>query len=98
MRRSLTKPSKSHSIKLCPTPQKVDKTAVEQKPSKILTIQTNYHVLSQVRPTYTPEELVNDGWNYIFTGKAPNFVNQADKTEFALKVAEFNMLTKDVEF
>ena len=73
-------------------------TAGTQESSKILPIQTNYHVLSQVRQTDSPEQLANDAWNYIFTGKAPNFVNQADKTEFALKVAEFNMLTKDVEF
>ena len=77
---------------------RVDKTAVAQEPSKIIPIQTNYHVLSQVRPTSSPEQLANDAWNYIFTGKAPDFVNQADKTEFALKVAEFNMLTRDVEF
>ena len=55
-------------------------------------------MLSQVRPNYSPEQLANDAWNYISTGKAPDFVNQADKTEFALKVAEFNMLTRDVEF
>ena len=80
------------------TASQVDKTAVAQEPSKIIPIQTNYHVLSQVRPTYSPEKLANDAWSYIFTGKAPGFVNQADKTEFALKVAEFNMLTRDVEF
>ena len=80
------------------TTSQVDKTAVAQEPSKIIPIQTNYHVLSQVRPTYSPEQLANDAWGYIFTGKAPDFVNQADKTEFALKVAEFNMLTKDFEF
>ena len=79
------------------TPQ-VDKTAVAQEPSKILPFQTNYHVLSQVRPTYSPEQLAIDAWNYIFTGKTPNFLNQAGKTEFALKVAEFKMLTRDVEF
>ena len=80
------------------TTSQVDKTAVAQEPSKIIPIQTNYHVLSQVRPTYSPEQLANDAWNYIFTGKAPNFVIQADKTEFALKVAGFNMLTRDFEF
>ena len=76
----------------------VDKSAVVQEPSKILPFQTNYHVLSQFRPTYSPEQLANDAWNYIFTGKAPDFVNQGDKTEFALKVAEYNMLTRDFEF
>ena len=65
------------------TTSQVDKTAVAQEASKILPIQTNYHVLSQIRPTYSPQQLTNDAWNYIFTGKAPNFVNQADKTEFA---------------
>ena len=80
------------------TTSQVDQTSATQEPSKILPIQTNYHVLSQVRQTYSPEELANDTWNYIFTGKAPDFVNQAGKTKFALKVAEFNMLTRDVEF
>ena len=80
------------------TTSQVDQTSATQEPSKIIPIQTNYHVLSQVRPTYSPEQLANDAWSYNFTGKAPNFVNQADKTEFALKVAEFNMLTRDVEF
>ena len=80
------------------TTSQVDKTAVAQESSKILPIQTNYHLLSQVRPTYNPEQLANDAWSYIFTGKAPDFVNQADKTEFTLKVAEFNMLTRDVVF
>jgi len=80
------------------TTSQVDKTSVAQESSKILPIQTNYHVLSQVSQTYSPEKLAHDAWNYIFTGKAQDFVNQADKTEFALKVAEFNMLTRDVEF
>ena len=80
------------------TTSQVAKTAVAQGPSKTLPIQTNYHVLSQVRTSYSPEQLANDAWNYISTGKAPDFVNQADKTEFALKVAEFNMLTRDVGF
>ena len=80
------------------TTSQVDQTSATQESSKILPIQTNYHVLSQVRPSYSPEQLANDAWNYIFTGKAPDFVNQADKTEFALKVAEFNMITRDVEF
>ena len=65
---------------------------------KNLPIKTNYHVLSQERSTYSTKPLANEAWNYIFTGKAPDFVNQADKTEFGLKVAEFNMLTRDVEF
>ena len=80
------------------TTSQVNQTSATQESSKILPIQTNYHVLSQVRSTYSPEPLANDAWNYISNGKAPNFVNQADKTEFALKVAEFNMLTRDVEF
>ena len=80
------------------TTSQVDQTSATQESSKILPIQTNYHVLSQVRPTYSPGQLANDAWSYIFTRKAPNFVNQADKTEFALKVAEFNMLTRDVQF
>ena len=80
------------------TTSQVDQTSATQESSKILPIQTNYHVLSQVRPNYCPEQLANDAWNYISTGKAPDFVNQDDKTEFALKVAEFNMLTRDVEF
>ena len=78
------------------TTSQIDQTSATQESSKILPIQTNYHVLSQVRPSYSTEQLANDAWNYIFTGKAPDFVNQADKTEFALKVAEFNMLTRDV--
>ena len=31
-------------------------------------------------------------------GKASNFVNQVDKTDFSLKVAEFNILKKDINF
>ena len=77
---------------------KVDKTAVAQESVKILPVQTNYHVLSQVRPTDSPEQLAYDAWNYIFAGKRSDFVNQAAKTEFALKVADFNLLTKEVEF
>ena len=80
------------------TTSQVDQTSATQESSKIPPIQTNYHVLSQVRPSYSTEQLANDAWNYIFTGKARDFVNQADKTDFALKVAEFNMLTRDVEF
>ena len=80
------------------TTSQVDQTSATEEPSKILPIQTNYHVLSQVRPSYSTEKLANDAWNYIFIGKAQEFVNQVDKTEFALKVAEFNMLTRDVEF
>ena len=76
----------------------VDQTSATQESSKILPIQTNYHVLSQVRPNYSPEQLANEAWNYISTGKAQDFVNQVDKTEFALNVAEFNMLTREVEF
>ena len=76
----------------------VVKTAVTQESVKILPGQTNYHVLSQVRPTYSPEQLANDAWNYIFAGKTSDFVNKAAKTEFALKVADFNLLTKEVEF
>ena len=80
------------------TTSQVDQTSATQESSKILPIQTNYHVQSQVRPSYSTEQLANDAWNYIFTGKAQDFVNQADKTEFALKVCEFYMLTIDVEF
>ena len=80
------------------TTSQVDQTSATQESSKILPIQTNYHVLSQGRPSYSPEQLANDAWSYIYTGKAQDFVNQADKTEFALKVAEFNILTRDVEF
>ena len=65
---------------------------------KNLPIQTKNYVLSQERSTYSPEPLANDAWNYISSGKAPNFMNQADKTEFALKIAEFNMLTRYNEF
>ena len=65
---------------------------------KNLPIQTKNYVLSQERSTYSPEPLANDAWNYISSGKEPNFVNQAEKTEFALKVAEFNLLTRDVGF
>ena len=80
------------------TTSQVDQTSATQESSKILPIQTNYHVLSQVRPSYSPEQLANEAWNYISTGKAPDFVNQADKTEFALKVAGFNMITRAIEF
>ena len=80
------------------TTSQIDQTSATQESSKIISIQTNYHVLSQVRPTYSPEQPANDALSYIFTGKAPDFVNKGDKTEFALNVAEFNMLTRDVEF
>lgn len=63
---------------------------------KILPIQTNYHVLSQVRSTYSQEQLAHDAWNFIFTGKLPNSLNHNNKTEFALKAAEFNMLTRGI--
>ena len=76
----------------------VDQTSATEEPSKILPIQTNYHLLSQVRPSYSSEQLAYDAWNYIFTGIEPNFVNQSDKTEFTLKVAEFNMTARDVKF
>ena len=55
------------------TTSQVDKTAVAKESTKILPFQTNYHVLSQVHPTSSPEQLANDAWSYLSTRKAPNF-------------------------
>ena len=64
-------------------------------PQKTLPIQPNYHVLSQLKKPYTSEQLHQDAWEYIFTGKAPKFDNPDDKTAFALKVADLKMWTSD---
>ena len=72
----------------------VESTDKATGPQNILPIQPNYHVLSQLKSTYTSEQLHQDAWEYIFTGKAPEFDNQKDKTEFALKVADLKMWSK----
>ena len=70
--------------------EKTDKPASTQN---VIPIQPNYHVLSQLKKPYTSEQLHQDAWEYIFTGKAPKFDNPEDKTAFALKVADLNMWT-----
>ena len=59
----------------------------------VIPIQPNYHVLNQLKTPYTSEQLHQDAWEYIFTGKAPKFDNPEDKTAFALKVADLKMWT-----
>ena len=77
-----------------------DKKSVEQsvKPTStqnVIPIQPNYHVLNQLKTPYTSEQLHQDAWEYIFTGKAPKFDNPEDKTAFALKVADLKMWTSN---
>ena len=77
-----------------------DKKSTEQtdKPTStqnVIPIQPNYHVLNQLKTPYTSEQLHQDAWEYIFTGKAPKFDNQEDKTAFALKVADLKMWTSN---
>ena len=72
--------------------EKTDKPASTQN---VIPIQPNYHVLSQLKKPYTSEQLHQDAWEYIFTGKAPKFDNPEDKTAFALKVADLKMWTSD---
>ena len=77
-----------------------DKKSVEQtdKPAitqNVIPIQPNYHVLNQLKKPYTSEQLHQDAWEYIFTGKAPKFDNPEDKTAFALKVADLKMWTSN---
>ena len=76
----------------------VDKKSTEQtdKPAStqnVIPIQPNFHVLNQLKKPYTSEQLHQDAWEYIFTGKAPKFDNPEDKTAFALKVADLKMWT-----
>ena len=75
-----------------------EKKSVEQtdKPAStqnVIPIQPNYHVLNQLKTPYTSEQLHQDAWEYIYSGKAPKFDNPEDKTAFALKVADLNMWT-----
>ena len=70
--------------------EQTDKTTSTQN---VIPIQPNYHVLSQLKKPYTSEQLHQDAWEYIFTGKAPKFDNPEDKTAFALKVADLKMWT-----
>ena len=70
--------------------EQTDKTASTQN---VIPIQPNYHVLNQLKKPYTSEQLHQDAWEYIFTGKAPKFDNPEDKTAFALKVADLKMWT-----
>ena len=72
--------------------EKTDKPASTQN---VIPIQPNYHVLSQLKKPYTSEQLHHDAWEYIITGKAPEFDNPDDKTAFALKVADLKMWTSD---
>ena len=68
--------------------EKTDKPASTQN---VIPIQPNYHVLSQLKKPYTSEQLHQDAWEYIYSGKAPKFDNPEDKTAFALKVADLKM-------
>ena len=68
-------------------------TAKPAGSQNVIPIQPNYHVLSQLKTPYTSEQLHQDAWEYIFTGKAPKFDNPEDKTAFALKVADLKMWT-----
>ena len=72
--------------------EQTDKTASTQN---VIPIQPNYHVLNQLKKPYTSEQLHQDAWEYIFTGKAPKFDNPEDKTAFALKVADLKMWTSN---
>ena len=77
-----------------------EQKSVEQtdKPTgtqNVIPIQPNYHVLNQLKTPYTSEQLHQDAWEYIFTGKAPKFDNPEDKTAFALKVADLKMWTSN---
>ena len=74
---------------------KTDKPASTQN---VIPIQPNYHVLSQLKKPYTSEQLHQDAWEYIFSGKAPKFDNPEDKTAFALKVADLKMWSMDYNF
>ena len=71
----------------------VEKTDKPTATQNIIPIQPNYLVLSQLKSTYTSEQLHHDAWEYIFSGKAPKFDNPEDKTAFALKVADLKMWT-----
>ena len=71
----------------------VEKTNKPAGTQNVIPIQPNYHVLSQLKKPYTSEQLHQDAWEYIFTGKAPKFDNPDDKTAFALKVADLKMWT-----
>ncbi len=72
--------------------EKTDKPTGTQN---VIPIQPNYHVLNQLKKPYTSEQLHQDAWEYIFTGKAPKFDNPEDKTAFALKVADLKMWTSN---
>ena len=74
------------------TTEQTDKPAGTQN---VIPIHPNYHVLNQLKKTYTSEQLNQDAWEYIFTGKAPKFDNPDDKTVFALKVADLKMWTSN---
>ena len=70
-----------------------EQTAKLAGTQNVIPIQPNYHVLTQLKKPYTTEQLHQDAWEYIFTGKAPKFDNPDDKTAFALKVADLKMWT-----
>ena len=72
--------------------EQTDKLAGTQN---VIPIQPNYHVLNQLKKPYKSEQLHQDAWEYIFTGKAPKFDNPEDKTAFALKVADLKMWTSN---
>ena len=68
-------------------------TAKPAGSQNVIPIQPNYHVLNQLKKPYTNEQLHQDAWEYVYTGKAPKFDNPEDKTAFALKVADLKMWT-----
>ena len=92
-----------NSVKYREIAEGIDKAQAEQKSveqtdkpastQNVIPIQPNYHVLNQLKKPYTSEQLHQDAWEYIFTGKAPKFDNPEDKTKFALKVAALKMWT-----
>ena len=75
------------------TQKSVEQTDKTTSTHNVIPIQPNYHVLNQLKTPYTSEQLHQDAWEYIFTGKAPKFDNPEDKTAFALKVADLKMWT-----
>ena len=71
----------------------VEKTDEPASTQNVIPIQPNYHVLSQLKKPYTSEQLHQDAWEYIYSGKAPELDNPEDKTAFAMKVADLKMWT-----
>ena len=62
----------------------VEQTDKPTDTQNVIPIQPNYHVLNQLKKPYTSEQLHQDAWEYIFTGKAHEFNSLKDKTAFAL--------------